>query len=137
MSIVEYAQSQYSEDNWLVRFLNNEMSSVLDQRHLDQAKEILASKCLVGLTEEFALSFQRFDAYFGWSKTEFGGPLPVHERGACISRIVNNPENAHPHPTFDEGDEVWSLLMKKNLHDMILYEHALHIFHDVQSNLVR
>ncbi len=59
MSIEEYATSQHSEENWLVRFLNNEMSDVLDDRHLDTAKEVLASKCLVGLTEELTGSFYR------------------------------------------------------------------------------
>lgn len=127
MSIEEYATSQHSEENWLVRFLNNEMDGALDDRHLVTAKEVLASKCLVGLMQEFTLSFYRFDAYFGWSDTEFGGPIPLHDRGACESRIMDNPENAQSHPYFDEGDEVWELLMKKNQLDMNLYEYAIHL----------
>lgn len=134
MSIIEYASSQHSEDNWLVRFLNNELSDVLDERHLDTAKEVLASKCLVGLTEEFTLSFERFDEYFGWSETEFGGPTPLHDRGKCVSRIMNNPDNAQSHPTYVEGDEIWNLLMKRNRYDVSLYEHAIHLFNDIQSN---
>jgi hypothetical protein len=134
MSIIEYASSQHSEDNWLVRFLNNELSDVLDERHLDTAKEVLASKCLVGLTEEFTLSFERFDEYFGWSETEFGGPTPLHDRGKCVSRIMNNPDNAQSHPIYVEGDEIWNLLMKKNRYDVSLYEHAIHLFNDIQSN---
>jgi hypothetical protein len=128
MSIEEYATSQHSEENWLVRFLNNEMYGALDDRHLVTAKEVLASKCLVGLTQEFTLSFYRFDAYFGWSDTEFGGPMPLQDRGACESRIMDNPKNAQSHPNFDEGDEVWELLMKKNQLDMNLYEYAIHLF---------
>lgn len=137
MSIKEYATSQHSEENWLIRFLNNEMSGALDYRHLDQAKEVLASKCLVGLTEEFTLSFERFDAYFKWSETEFGGLIPMNDRGACVTQIINNPENARSHPMYGEGDDVWNLLMKKNRLDLKLYDYAIHLFHDVQGNLVK
>lgn len=73
-----------------------------------------------------------FDAYFGWSDTEFGGPMPLHDRGACESRIMDNPENAQSHPNFDKGDDVWKLLTKKNQLDMNLYEYATHLFHDKQ-----
>ncbi|KAL7540405.1 hypothetical protein ACHAWF_006672 [Thalassiosira exigua] len=137
MSIEEYASSQYAEDNWMVRFLTNEMSGAVYERHLALAKEVLESKCLVGLLEEFKLSFKRFNDYFGWNGHDFGGPVKMNNRGTCVTRVMGNPDNTHSHPTFDEGSEVWNLLLNKNRYDLSLYEHAVHLFHNVQGNLVK
>jgi len=119
MDINEYATSQYAEDNWMVRFLTNEMSGNVYDRHLDLAKEVLESKCLVGIMEDFAASIKRFDRYFGWSKIDFGGPVSMTDRGTCVARVIKNPDNAHPHPTVEEDGEVWNLLLEKN--SMILH----------------
>ena len=61
--------SSYAEDNWMVRFLTNEMSGAVYDRHLELAKQVLESKCVVGLLEEFSPSFKRFGQYFDWSAT--------------------------------------------------------------------
>ncbi|KAL7462612.1 hypothetical protein ACHAXS_002994 [Conticribra weissflogii] len=53
LKIEEWAQSQYAEDNWMVRFLTNKMSGILYDRHLELAKEVLESKYLVGIMDEF------------------------------------------------------------------------------------
>jgi hypothetical protein len=50
---------------------------------------------------------------------------------------MGNPDNTHSHPTFDEGSEVWNLLLNKNRYDLSLYEHAVHLFHNVQGDLVK
>jgi len=136
MDINEYATSQYAEDNWMVRFLTNEMSGNVYDRHLDLAKEVLESKCLVGIMEDFAASIKRFDRYFGWSKIDFGGPVSMTDRGTCVARVIKNPDNAHPHPKVEEDGEVWNLLLEKNKYDLALYEYARHLFYDVQSNIV-
>jgi len=137
MTIAEFATSQYAEDNWMVRFLTNEMSGGLYERHIDLAKEILESKCLVGILEEIKPSFKRFNEYFGWNERDFGGPVKMSNRGTCVGRVISHPDNAHTHPNHEEGGEVWNLLVQKNQYDMILYQHALHLFHDVQSKLVK
>jgi len=136
MTIEEYATSQYAEENWMVRFLTNQMSGGVFERHLDLAKEVLESKCLVGILEEFKPSFKRFNEYFGWNERDFGGPVKMNNRGTCVGRVIGNPDNAHSHPAHEEGGEVWNLMMQKNQYDMILYEHAVHLFHEVQNVLV-
>jgi hypothetical protein len=136
MDITEYATSQYAENNWMVRFLTNEMSGNVYDRHLDLAKEVLESKCLVGIMEDFTASIKRFDRYFGWSKIDFGGPVSMTDRGTCVARVIKNPDNAHAHPKVDEDEEVWNLLLEKNRYDLALYEYARHLFYDVQSNIV-
>jgi len=136
MTIEEYASSQFAEDNWMTRFLTNEMSGGVYERHLDLAKEVLESKCVVGLMEEFTPSVKRFSDYFGWGNSEFGGPVKLIDRGTCVSRVIGHPDNAHSHPNYDESSEVWNLLMQKNRFDVVLYEHAIHLFHDVQNQLL-
>ena len=136
MTIEEYAISEYAEDNWMTRFLTNEMAGGIYEEHLDLAKEVLESKCLVGLMEEFTPSIKRFNQYFGWMNMEFGGSVPMKDRATCVSRVIGHPDNKHPHPEVEEGGDVWNLLMQKNELDVALYEHAVHLFHDVQNKLV-
>ena len=136
MTIEEYAVSEYAEDNWMTRFLTNEMAGGIYEQHLDLAKEVLESKCLVGLMEEFTPSIKRFNQYFGWMNMEFGGSVPMKDRATCVSRVIGHPDNKHPHPEVEEGGDVWNLLMQKNELDVALYEHAVHLFHDVQNKLV-
>ena len=120
-----------------MRFLTNEMSGALSHNHLDLAKQILQCKCLVGLLEEFSESLKRFDAYFKWDQTDFdGGPVQMSDRGVCEARVMSQPDNVHAHPNFDEGSEVWKILMEKNMLDLDLYEYAVDLFHNVQVNLI-
>lgn len=112
------------------------MTGVLNDAHLDLAKQILQSKCLVGLMEEFPQSVKRFDRYFGWDQTDFqGGPVQMSDRGVCEARVMSKPDNVHDHPSFDEGSEVWTKLLEKNTLDVGLYEHAVELFHNVQARL--
>jgi hypothetical protein len=48
---------------------------------------------------------------------------------------MDTPDNAHPHPCYEEGGDEWNLLMKKNEFDASLYEYALHLF-DVQGQML-
>ena len=135
MTMEEYAASEYVENNWMVRFLTDATTGSVFERHLDLAKEVLESKCLVGVLEDFTRSFKRFNEYFGWNGRDFGGPVEKKNRGTCVGRVISHPDNAHPHPTHEEGSAVWNLLMEQNQYDMLLYEHALHLYHDVQNDL--
>ena len=136
MTVEEWAASEYAEDNWMVRFLTNKTTGGVYEPDLVLAMQVLESKCLVGIMEEFKPSFKRFSQYFGWGDHDFGGPVKMTDRGNCLIKVMSNPDNAHSHPNFEEGSEVWSLLMEKNEYDLALYEHAVHLFHDVQSKLV-
>ena len=113
------------------------MAGVLNESHLDLAKQILQAKCLVGLLEEFPQSVKRFDRYFGWDKTDFqGGPVIMSDRGVCEARVMSKPDNVHEHPTFDEGSEVWNKLLEKNKLDVGLYTHAVELYQHAQAELV-
>jgi len=51
VSLEDYAQGNGIENNWMTRFLTNKMEGELTKEHLDQAKEILSTKFLIGLIE--------------------------------------------------------------------------------------
>ena len=135
MTIEEYASSDYSEENWMVRFLSNEMSDILTDHHLTVAKQILESKCLIGIMDEFLPSFKRFMNYFDWANNDYHGPVPMKNRGPCVTRVMQHPDNAHKHQLYDEGGRIWKILLERNRYDVALYEHALHLFHNVQNDI--
>lgn len=113
------------------------MTGSLKNGHLDLAKQVLESKCLVGIMEEFPASVKRFDRYFGWSQRSFeGGPVQFADRGMCTARVMSTPDNVHEHPNYEEGSEIWDKLLEKNMLDMGLYDHAVHLFRNVQVTLI-
>jgi len=125
MSIVEYANSNFSEENWMVRYLTNEMVNPLSWSHLRLAMKILGNKCIVGLFDQFEESIQRFDQYFGWDRIE-----PVQNRTACQEYLIDNwitttPDDAE---LVEKGTEAWNLLEVRNAYDIILYEYATKLF---------
>jgi len=123
ISIEMYARSKRIEHNWMVRFLSNELERDLTEKHLDVAKEVLRKKCLVGILDEKAESFMRFEKYFGW-------PLPSEEAKSCHENFIENASNKHDHPLIEEGSAAWELLSVKNDLDMKLYEYGKELFRE-------
>ena len=123
MTIEEYATGPYCEENWMVRFLTNEMTGTLQWHHLDLAKEILGRKCLIGLVNKFEESLKRFELYFGWDKL-----VEEEDKNQCEEHLIAHGDNVHLHPKYKEGSDVWEMLKKKNGYDLMLYEYAEEIF---------
>jgi len=125
MSLEEYARSQWCEENWMVRFLTNEMKGALTEDHLTLAMRVLQNKCFVGLLEEFDASLLRYEMYFNWGKV--GDKAKRTECTKMMEQQSDTSDTLHP---VEEGDEVWSLLEQKNLFDMKLYEFALDLYEE-------
>jgi len=124
VNVEMYARSDRVENNWMVRFLTGELTGDLTERHLDVAKELIRSYCLVGLMEEKAESIRRFESYLGFS---YRGP----EGRDCRDKYLHGDYgNKHEHPTVEEGSTAWKLLYRKNELDMKLYEYALEVFRE-------
>ena len=65
MSIDQYANSTFAEDNWMTRMITNTPSEKLTEGHLQVAKEIFGRKCLVGfIDKKFAETMERFTKFF-------------------------------------------------------------------------
>ena len=124
VNVEMYARSDRVENNWMVRFLTGELTGDLTERHLDVAKELLRSYCVVGLMEEKAESLRRFESYLGFA---YRGP----EGRDCRDKFLHwDYGNKHEHPTVEEGSTAWNLLYHKNELDMKLYEYALEVFQE-------
>ena len=67
MTLEEYANSTLVEANWMVRALVNKFEGPLSWDDMNMAKEILRRKCIVGLMNEWELSTDRFNRYFGFA----------------------------------------------------------------------
>jgi len=134
MTFEEYLRTRTVENNWLTCTLTNTNKKELNETHVQLATDILARKCLVGMTEEFNTSVHRFQQYFNWDIDE--------SRKGCLKRLVfDSPVNKlsnvlqqrdpeHQIETLEEGDPAWNILLETNKYDLQLYENAKKIFQD-------
>ena len=133
MNITTFAHSPLVESNWMVRSLVGKMEAGLTEEDIAAAKEIIKTKCLVGLMDRMEESVERFRQYFGFDIKKKDNAI------SCINQFTSKDgkrgnRNRHPNPLV-EGDSAWNELAKKNHADISLYELAEQLFKD-QSALV-
>jgi len=126
-TVEDYAISEFAENNWMTRFLTNEMTGILTRKHLEVAKEILRRKVLVGLTVDMENSFERFSKYFGWGDKE--GPITADQR-SCLKGYLAEGSNRNDHAIAEEGTMGWRILRGNNLFDLELYDYALQLYEE-------
>ena len=115
---------QTSSNNWMVRALAQPDSDVLDESHLNTAKEVLRRKFLVGLMEDKTESFRRFEEFFGFA-------VPSPNAQSCKNDIFYiNWHISNPHPVPDQNDHLYLIVQKTNAWDMALYDYAKQLFHE-------
>mmetsp|Transcript_25070 Transcript_25070/g.36833 ORF Transcript_25070/g.36833 Transcript_25070/m.36833 type:complete len:337 (+) Transcript_25070:51-1061(+) len=124
MTIQQYAQSKFVENNFMTRFLAKKPKGPLSQEDVVVAKDIMRYKCLIGLTDHMDESLDRFTRYFGWKVKP--GSENVRK---CKKKLVPN-RNARMHQEVIEGTMVWNLLAESNYYDIQLYAHALDLFEE-------
>ncbi|OEU06342.1 hypothetical protein FRACYDRAFT_150140, partial [Fragilariopsis cylindrus CCMP1102] len=123
MTIEEFAAGNKDEVNFMVSMLNND-PSVIDERHLEIAKEVLREKVLVGLQSDMEESARRFFSHFEWKKDD-------DDWNPCEKRILfKGGVNSNKHSKVEEETKAWKLLASKNSLDIQLYEYAVELFHE-------
>ena len=128
LTIDEYFKSGVAENNWMTRFLTNELTKgELSQDDLYRAKEILRRKSLVGLLREKGESFHRFERYFGLE------PRDDAVRECQEKKLQWAWPNKHRHEEVEEGTPLWDLIMTQNMFDMELYDYAEQLFREQAS----
>jgi hypothetical protein len=130
-SIEEYAQSPHVENNWMTRFLANRIEGPIQPDYLETAKEVLRSKCLIGLTAQFGPSIERFESYFGWTIDPKQASIldsDAQKTQQCQDRLVQVGDNRHEHPLVKRDSEAWKLLMHQNVYDVKLYDYAVELY---------
>jgi hypothetical protein len=136
MTLEEYAKSSFIEENWMVRFLSNEMDGELENQHLELAQHVLGRKCLVGMTERFEESIGRFAKYYGWSNKVSKEELTKCKEDSEVAKLVNddvfttvNLGEEISKDDYKEGTDLRKILAEKNNLDIELYNYAKGLYH--------
>ena len=150
MTLEQYAKSRYIENNWLTRFLVNKLGGKLSRADVQLAKEIIKTKCLVGLYDDMEVSMARFQRYFGWNaeETDENKTSIAHCRSAAVrkgdkhvvghpSSVVKDVMNSDTNmtssspimPVVRPGSIAWKAIVRMNMYDMELYEFVERIYH--------
>ena len=128
ISIEEFYKSGFAENNWMVRFLVNELTKELTENDLTIAKEILRQKCLVGLLEEKDETLARLQQYFGWTTSD--------EDKRCTEKKLDWAWSMkHKHPMIEKDSKAWRLIVANNSFDMKLYDFAKELFNQQGQQL--
>jgi len=125
LTIDEYFKSGLAENNWMTRFLTNQLKKgELTRDDVNLAKEILRRKCLVGLLKEKGESFARFERYFGFP-VRSDAEKECHEKKLQWAWPLK-----HRHEEVEEGSALFDLILSHNMFDMELYEYAQTLFQE-------
>ena len=122
MSLLDYANSDRVERNWMTRFLSNAKDADLTSEHLAIAMKVIETKCLVGLLKYKGESLSRIETYFGWT-------MDGDKASECHTKLLDwNWPNKNKHVSIREGSEIWRKLAEVNDLDMKLYKHAERVY---------
>jgi len=130
MSLLDYANSRKVEENWVTRFLVHKYTGRLLDDHVEEAKQVMRDKMIVGILDEnIQDSLKRFELYFDW--WEF------NKRKGDAGRVVQcqenrgrTAENKVRHPIPDKNDPAYQRLLQLNWADMKLYRYAEELFRE-------
>ncbi len=109
----------------MTRWLSNQRTGDLSDRHLTLAKEVLRTKFVVGLLPEIEKSMQHFEKYFGWQI------INRPHRKKCVEGLLSHGANRHQTPQEGRAKDPvgYDALLSQNKLDMELYRYAQQIFH--------
>ena len=127
MTLDEYVNSNLAESNFVSRTLIDKMEAPLSEEDFLVAKEVLRSKCLVGLLDELEESVRRFDLYFGFQESN-------KPASACTEKYLKVGSNRHSHPLVPPPESpTYQVLQRNNHMDIRLYQYARQLFADQAS----
>lgn len=134
MSLAEYATRDRGDANWMVRNLvgkTGKGAPELIDDDLELAKEIIRTKFVVGLMDDFSESVHRFNVLLGFDESDLANRQCMEEfsssGGDSDSKKnkkeikVKNMWNSYEHPKADRGGAVWKSLYRIHKYDCLLY----------------
>ena len=124
-TVEQYSRSSLVENNWMTRFLSNSLSGELTPEHEAIAKEVLRTKCIIGLLQEKAESMRRLEKLFDVSNNA----EKSQRRYDCQEKLWYwDWPGKNRHDPVLEGSEAWNRLYEQNSFDIRLYEYARELF---------
>ena len=132
VTIEDYAQGNGIENNWMTRFLTNRMTGELTKEDLEQAKEILKEKFLIGFLDDLEESTYRIIKYNGWKYAQ--DETAKMKQEDCINDMiqVGSNINADGYEIPKRGTQAYALIVWQTQFDTKLYEFAKTLF-DAQT----
>jgi len=125
MTFEEYVFSDLAESNFITRSLIDKMEEAFVEEDFWIAREILKTKCLVGLLDQMEESVRRFDSYFGFRNID----KEVSED--CVEGYLKKGVNKNVHPNLPpEYTAVYKELVRKNHMDIRLHKYAIELFQE-------
>lgn len=100
-TLEQYATSDIVENNWMTRYLSNQLGGELTEENLQQAMNVVKTKFLVGLMTKIEESMSRFEKFFRW--TYHVNPWVQEE---CRERLMSggsNSNKANKKPLAERG----------------------------------
>ena len=122
-TVEQYSRSSLVENNWMTRFLSNSLAGELTPEHEAIAKEVLRTKCIIGLLQEKAESMRRLEILFDVKAEK------SQRRYDCQEKLWYwDWPGKNRHEQVLEGSEAWNRLYEQNSFDIRLYEYARELF---------
>ncbi len=128
ITIEDYAQGNGIENNWMTRFIVNKMEGELSKEHLEQAKEILKRKFLIGFLDDAKETVARIIKYYNWSYDE--DETKQMNQEDCIDNLIKEGTNHNPtgYEMPKKGSQAYALITWQTQYDKKLFEYARELF---------
>jgi hypothetical protein len=127
MSLEEYARSNVVENNWMTRYLSNQIEGDLTDNNVKIAMDVVRRKFLVGLLTEKQETMERLEKYFGWKYS-----INPTNQEICREALLGTGANANTNAVKKEkpkpGDPEYEALALQNTYDIILYDYIETLF---------
>ncbi len=124
----------YVRLDWMCRFLTGSMEGEITKEHLEQAKEILKRKFLVGFLDDGEETIYRIMKYFKWEFDE-DEEKRMHQEECIVDHMkekTNPSEVEYEIPV--RGSQAFALIKWQTQFDVKLYEYARQLF-DEQTKI--
>lgn len=129
-TIEDYAQGNGIENNWMCRFLADRMTGELTKEDLEQAKDILKDKFLVGFLDDLEESVYRIMKFNGWKFSTDETEQMMEED--CIKDLSaeegGSNVNPHEYEISKRGSQAHALISWQTQFDIKLYAYAKELF---------
>ena len=131
LTIEDFAQSAFLEDNELVRSISNRTKGeTLEAIDLEKAMEFMSRKCLLGIVGDDQNSLRKLVDLF----IKALNVTKMENKRGCSANIISSwtdevrDTGGKVIPLPSEDSVAWELLMEKNAYDIKLFEKATELF---------
>jgi hypothetical protein len=142
MTFERWASRERGSNNWVTRLLvgKTKMDGTvpLTDEDLELAKDILRTKFVIGLMDQFEDSVHRFNLMLGIDESdpqnqqciaEFSsGRGDDHAKESAKTITEKNVYNSYSHPKAEKGSPAWTSLAKIHSYDTALYQYITELY---------